>query len=226
VSIDDPFKNDNRQYDFTHHLNDERREFPIISELIPHGSKVIDLGCGNGTLLLHLQKERHASVKGVELIASGVEMCRRKNLDVVQGRIDERLPFEDNSFDYAVCNVTIQMVMYPEVLLSEMKRIARFQIISFPNFAFYKNRLELMFHGVMPAYLLYGYQWYNTGHIHQLSLKNFNHLVHSISGLLIRKLHYEEVSNPIKNSLIKAFPNLFMPIPIFLLEKTGRSLVT
>jgi methionine biosynthesis protein MetW len=157
VSIDDPFKNDNRQYDFSHHPDDNRQEFPVITKLIPHGSKVIDFGCGNGTLLQHLQKERNASVKGMELTASGVEMCHKKNLDVIQGRIDEHLPFEDNSFDFAVCNVTIQMVMYPEILLREMKRIARFQIVSFPNFAFYRNRIQLMLQGTMPTHMLYVY---------------------------------------------------------------------
>jgi methionine biosynthesis protein MetW len=219
VSIDDPSKNDNRQYDFTHHPDDEREEFSIISKLIPHSSKVIDLGCGNGTLLLRLRKERNASVKGMELTASGVEICRRKNMDVVQCRIDEHLPFSDNSFDYAICNVTIQMVMYPEILLSEMKRIARFQIISFPNFAFYRNRIELMICGAMPTHMLFNYKWYNTGHIHQLSLNDFKHIVHTIGGLLIRELHYVKVNNPVKNSLIKTFPNLLMPVPILLLEK-------
>jgi methionine biosynthesis protein MetW len=226
MSIDHPSVNDNRNYDFTHYPDEERKEYSVISGLIQNGATVVDLGCGNGSLLARLQKDRSARVKGVELSPSGIQACHAKGLDVIQGRIDERLPFTDNSFDYAICNVTIQMVMYPEVLLSEMKRIARFQIISFPNFAFYRNRLELMFHGVMPAHLLYGYRWYNTGHIHQLSLKDFKRLVHSIGGLVIRKLHYVKVNNPIKHALIKTFSNLLMPIPIILLEKTGQSHLT
>jgi methionine biosynthesis protein MetW len=217
VSIDDPFKNDNRQYDFTHYPDDHRQEFPIISELIPHGSKVIDLGCGNGTLLLHLQKERDAFVKGIELAASGVKMCRKKNLDVVQGRIDEHLPFEDNSFDYAICNVTIQMVMFPEILLSEMKRIARFQIVSFPNFAFYRNRIQLVLWGTMPTQMLFGYRWYNTGHIHQLSITDFKRLVYDIGGFSIYSLQTVPISNLFKKTLVTLFPNFFMLLPIFLL---------
>ena len=220
MSIDDPFKNDNRQYDFTHHPDDHRKEFSIISELIPHGSKVIDLGCGNGTLLLRLQKERTASVKGMELTTSGVEMCRRKNLDVIQGRIDEHLPFEDNSFDYAVCNVTIQMVMYPEVLLQEMKRIARYQVISFPNFAFYRNRLEFILRGAMPTHMLFDYRWYTTGHIHQLSLRDFRYLVQSVDGLTERGIYTIPAQNPIKQFFIQQFPNLFMLLPIVILETT------
>jgi len=221
MSIDDPFKNDNRNYNFMHYPDDYRQEFPVISKLVPDGSKVIDLGCGNGTLISFLKKERNASVKGIELAPSGVKMCKKKKLDVVQGRIDERLSFKDNSFDYAICNVTIQMVMYPEILLSEMKRISRYQIISFPNFAFYRNRIQLMLRGKMPAHMLFDYQWYSTGHIHQLSLKDFKSLVYDIGGLRIKELHCTDPHNFFKKLFIHIFPNLFMHIPIILMEKEG-----
>ncbi len=219
MSIDDPYKNDNRNYNFMHCPDDYRQEFPVISKLVPDGSKVIDLGCGNGTLLSFLKKERNASVKGIELAPSGVKICRKKKLDVVQGRIDERLSFKDNSFDYAICNVTIQMVMYPEILLSEMKRIARYQIISFPNFAFYRNRIQLMMRGKMPAHMLFDYKWYSTGHIHQLSLKDFKSLVSDIGGLRIKELHCTDAHNFFKKLFMHIFPNLFMHIPIILMEK-------
>jgi methionine biosynthesis protein MetW len=217
--LDNPFHNDNRQYNFTDHPDDYRQEFPIITNLISKHSKVIDLGCGNGTLLHHLKKERNASVKGVELTASGVKACRKKKLDVTRGRIDKRLPFKDNNFDYAVCNVTIQMVMYPEILLSEMKRIARYQIVSFPNFGFYRNRLELLMRGIMPPHMLFNYHWYNTGHIHQLSLQDFKNLIYTTGGLTIRELHSVESNNFCKKFFTLKFPNLFMHIPILLLEK-------
>jgi len=222
MNIDDPIKNDNRQYDYWHYQNDERQEFSMISELIPRGSKVIDLGCGNRTLLLRLQKERNASVKGIELSVSGVEICSRNNPDVVQGRIDEHLPFEDNSFDYAVCNVTIQMVMYPEILLQEMKWIARYQIVSFPNFAFYHNSLEFILRGAMPTHMLFHYRWYTTGHIHQLSLRDFLCLVQSVGGLTERGIYTITAQNPIKQFFIEKYPNLFMLLPIVLLETTER----
>jgi methionine biosynthesis protein MetW len=222
MSIDDPYKNDNRKYNFVQHPDDYRQEFPVILNIIPDGSKVIDLGCGNGTLLSYLQKERKASVKGIELAPSGVKICKKKKLNVIQGRIDEHLPLKDNSFDYAVCNVTIQMVMYPEILLSEMKRIARFQIISFPNFAFWRNRIQLMLHGKMPSHMLFDYKWYSTGHIHQLSLKDFKNLVSTVGGLKIKELHYIDPDNLIKKFFMHMFPNLFMHIPIILLEKEDR----
>ncbi|MBN1397939.1 MAG: methyltransferase domain-containing protein [Bacteroidetes bacterium] len=219
MSIDDPFKNDNRNYNFLDYPDDYRQEFPVILGLISSDSKVIDLGCGNGTLLSCLKKEKHASVKGVELSASGVKICRKKKLDVIQGRIDEHLPFKDNSFDYAICNVTIQMVMYPEVLLSEMKRIARYQILSFPNFAFYRNRIQLLLKGKMPPHMLFNYKWYNTGHIHQLSLKDLKNLISDIDGLTIKQILSVDPDNGLKKILMHKFPNLFMHIPIVILEK-------
>jgi methionine biosynthesis protein MetW len=221
-TIDDPSINDNRNYDFSLHPEDHRKEYRIISSLIPPNSKVIDLGCGNGTLLQQLQNERSVIVKGVELSASGVKICQTKGLDVIQCRIDEQLPFADNSFDYAICNVTIQMVMYPEVLLSEMKRIARFQIVSFPNFAFYRNRFQLIMRGKMPTEMLFDYQWYNTGHIHQLSLIDFRHLVQNVGGLIERGLYTVPDRNSLKQAIIETFPNFFMLLPIVLLEKMER----
>lgn len=222
MNIDDPAINDNRSYDFALAPDGGRKEFNIITELIPNNSTVIDLGCGNGTLLQQLQKNRSAVVRGIELSSSGVEICQKKGLDVIQGRIDERLPFPDNSFQYAICNVTIQMVLYPEVLLREMKRIARYQIVSFPNFAFYRNRLQFMTHGAMPTAMLFGYRWFNTGHIHQLSLLDFRSLVQQMGGLTERGLYTVPDNNVIKQKFIDAFPNLFMLLPIVVLENTER----
>lgn len=221
MNIDNPIINDNRNYDFTLDPNSGREEYRIISNLISHGSTVIDLGCGNGTLLKQLQTERSAVVKGMELTSSGVQTCNAKGLDVVQGRIDEKLPFADNSFDYAICNVTIQMVMYPEILLREMKRIARYQIVSFPNFAFYRNRVQFLLRGIMPTGTLFGYKWNTTGHLHQLSLKDFKQLVKDVGGLTIQAIHSIKIDNAIKQFVIHKCPNLFLLIPIILLEKVG-----
>src|SRR5882724_12824551 len=133
--FDEPGTNDNRNYNYENFASFERVEYPIIADMVERNSKVIDLGCGNGSLLEKLIKEKNVDGRGIEISKSGVEVCLKKGLHVTEGKIDEPLPFADNSFDYAICNVTIQMVMYPEVVLKEMKRIARYQIISFPNFA-------------------------------------------------------------------------------------------
>ena len=155
-SLDTPSVNDNRNYDYTDFSDFERDDYKYIVEMVNPNSSIIDLGCGNGALIQKLIKEKKVNAKGVELSESGVKICLEKGLDVIRGEIDKLLPYADNEFDLSICHVTIQMVMYPEVLLKEMKRISKYQIISFPNFAFYKNRIDLLFNGRMPKPMLFG----------------------------------------------------------------------
>jgi len=211
---------DNRKYDYTSFENDVRVEYDYILELIKPNTTVIDLGCGNGSLLKRLIDEKKVTAIGVDSSKSAFEACRKKGLKAELTEIDKPLPFADNSFDYSICNVTIQMVMYPEILLQEMKRISKYQVISFPNFAFYRNRIELLFKGRMPKYMLYFHTWYNTGHIHQLSLKDFYELVNFIGGLEILERRFIKNKSLFKDFLIKSFPNLFAQLLIFLLAKT------
>ena len=218
-AIDKIKNNDNRKYDYSKFPESERVEYDSVINLIEPNSNVVDLGCGNGTLLKRIISEKKANGKGVEISPSGVETCKNKGLDVIKSAIDAELPFEENQFDYSICNVTIQMVTYPEMLLKEMKRISKYQIISFPNFAFYKNRIDLFFKGRMPNPLLFGYTWYNTGHIHQLSIRDFYRLLNDVGGIKILRLDYPDVKNSLKNLLMKKFPNMFVPLPIFLLKK-------
>jgi methionine biosynthesis protein MetW len=110
--------------------------------------------------------------------------------------------------------------MYPEVLLSEMKRISKKQILSFPNFGFYKNRLDMLFKGRMPKPMMFDYNWYNTGHIHQLSVNDFKELTHQIGGLEIEKFSTVFTNQSFKDTLTGMFPNLFCLLPVFLLRKT------
>jgi len=220
--IDKPSVNDNRNYDYSGFAEFERPDYKFIVELVENNSKVVDLGCGNGSLIQKLMIEKNVIAKGIEISESGVKICKEKGLEVYQGRIDEKLIFNENEFDFSICHITIQMVMYPEVLLKEMKRISKYQIISFPNFAFYKNRLELLLKGRMPKKMLFGYSWFNTGHIHQLSIKDFEELVKTIGGIEIIKKCFIK-SNSYKDRFVLLLPNLFMQFPIFLLRKTDET---
>lgn len=217
--INSPGANDNRNYDYSGAETEYRAEYELIADAVAPGSAVLDLGCGNGSLLALLRNKKQAQCTGIELSPSGVAAAKNKGLNVSEGRIDEVLPFPDTAFDYAVCNVTIQMVMYPEILLSEMKRVSRYQIISFPNFGFYRNRLDLLVNGRMPAPMLFGYSWFSTGHIHQLSINDFYQLIKTVGGLSVKSLILQQSANPVKNLLMQTFPNLFQILPIFVLEK-------
>ena len=177
--IDNPVSNDNRQYKYDKDFY-FREEFPIIADWVEEGSKIIDLGCGNGALIKFILDKKNVEIEGIERSSSGVEVCRGAGFNVVVGEIDKKETYQnysDQQFDYAICNVTLQMVMFPEVLLQEMNRISKNLIISFPNFAHISNRLDLLFKGRMPQSMLYGYKWYNTGHIHQFSLNDFKKIV-------------------------------------------------
>jgi methionine biosynthesis protein MetW len=207
--------NENRRYEWTNRGLCERPEYAIIERWIRRGSKVIDLGCGNGSLLRILKERKGVAELGIELAPSGVEICRSHGLSVRQGPADVELPdVPTDGFDYAVCNVTLQMVMNPEVTLREMRRVARQQIVSFPHFAFLLNRLDMLFRGRMPRPLLFGYDWYSTGHIHQLSIDDFRGTIRSL-GLVVQEAEYLGRLRP----LVRLHPNLLAYEAIFLLGR-------
>jgi methionine biosynthesis protein MetW len=217
--IDDPETHDNRSYDYARHPVESRSEHPVIVDWVPAGSRVIDLGCGNGSLLALLKERKEVTELGVDLSASGVEQCRRKGLNARRGRIDRPLAdVGDDAFDVAISNVTLMMVMYPEVLLAEMRRIAPTQIVSFCNFAFLPNRLDHLFSGRMPRPMLSGYPWYSTGHIHQLSLLDFYDLCAEV-GLAVEAKVWTLNRNPLVRLLCRLRPNLFSALPILKLRR-------
>ena len=217
--IDDPKVTDNRNYDYSHYTSSQRNEYSQIVSLIPQHSKVLDLGSGNGSLLELLRSQKQCEALGVEISQTGVDVSLQKGLRVIHGSIDTSLPFSENEFDFAVCNVTMQMVNYPEQLLREMKRVAKASIVSFPNFGFYRNRLEMLLNGAMPTTMLFGYQWFNTGHIHQLSFQDFLKLVDFVGGLKVNKVLYTPSGSGLKDLGQKLLPNLFSMTPIILLTK-------
>lgn len=219
MRIDDWRTQDNRKYEYRVDSVQHRAEYSSIESWIPEKSTVIDFGCGDGSLLKLLNTQKNISSLGYEISKSGVEACRKKEIPVTCARIDIAHPeLKDKSFDYAICNVTLQMVEFPEILLNEMARVATHQIISFPNFAYYKNRLDMLIHGRMPHPMLFGYKWFSTGHIHQLSIRDFREYIQKNTHLTIEKeKHISSNIHAIK-VLKSKFPNLFSSISIFLLS--------
>lgn len=206
---------DNRNYVWSEDVS-TRLEYQYIENWITDSARVIDLGCGNGSLLKLLKEKRRVSEFGIEITESGVNSCFKKGINARVGSIDVELKdILNDSFDFAICNVTLQMVMYPDVTLKEMKRIAKYQIVSFPNFAYLPNRLELLFKGRMPRRLLGGYDWDNTGHIHQFSIKDFKETITNLIGLKIKDCCYYGGMRKL-NSIS---PNLLAAGAIFLTEK-------
>ncbi len=218
TNIDKPEQNDNRCYDFSNEGFYTRAEFPIITDWLKDGNKVIDLGCGNGSLMKYLKERKNIEIEGIEIAQSGVDFCLNNGLKARQGEIDKAetyTGYADSQFDVAVCNVTLQMVQYPEILLKEMMRISKYQIISFPNFAYFENRLDLLFNGVMPRPMLHKYTWFNTGHIHQLSIRDFKTFCKNNRIKILQVKHlgcFRRIADLI-------WPNFFSKESIFLCEK-------
>ena len=217
-TIDNALKNDNRNYNYGSFEFYVRAEFPTICDWLSSGARVIDLGCANGSLMKYILDRKKVEIVGVEKSVSGVNYCVSNNLLASVGDIDCRetyRKYQTDEFDYAICNVTLQMVMYPEILLEEIMRISRRQIISFHNFAFFRNRFDLLMMGRMPQPMLYGYKWYNTGHIHQLSLNDFYIYCRDIQWNIEKVKHlgcWQFLAN-------LCFPNFFSKETIFLLKK-------
>lgn len=152
---------------------------PYLNQIInvfPPYSKVLDLGCGNGELLDLLIHEKSIQGYGIEINEDKFLECVKKGISVFQGNIDEGLPeFSDQSFDYVVLSQTLQEIQKPSFVLSEMLRVGRQVIVTFPNFAYYKIRLQMML-GQIPKTTLMPYDWYNTPNIRIITLKSFKKL--------------------------------------------------
>jgi methionine biosynthesis protein MetW len=154
-----------------------RVDFLLIERLVQAGSTVIDVGCGDGTLLQLLQQGHNIRGCGIELSHAGVSQCVSKGLAVVQGDADLVLgEYPDNAFDYAILSHTLQATRKPRVVLSELLRIASKAIVSFHNFGFWKIRLQLLMSGRMPIYDALPYAWYETPNIHFCTIRDFEQL--------------------------------------------------
>ena len=145
----------------------------LIARLVPHGARVLDLGCGDGALLDLLQRERGCSGYGVEIADGNVLKCIRRGVDVIQLNLDEGLAmFDDASFDVVLQIDTLQHLRNAEVMLRETARVGRIGIVAFPNFAHWPNRLSVA-RGRMPVTRRLPYQWYDTPNIRVGTFRDF-----------------------------------------------------
>ncbi len=152
---------------------EERPDFAAIAEWIPRGASVLDLGCGDGSLLRYLKETRKVSGYGVEINDIDIVMCIANGVNVIQNDLESGLSdFEDDSFDFVILSQTLQATRHTEALVNEMLRVGREGIVSFPNFGYWKNRLNIL-RGHMPVSKELPYQWYDTPNVHLCTLHDF-----------------------------------------------------
>jgi methionine biosynthesis protein MetW len=154
-----------------------RPDLAIIAGNVAKSSRVLDIGCGDGTLLAALRDQDRCDARGMELDPSNVAECVAKGLSVIQGDADKDLAFyPDDSFDYAILSQTLQTTHRPDKVLDELLRIGRRAFVSFPNFAHWRVRLSLLWGGRMPVTRLLPIAWYATPNIHHMSVTDFRAL--------------------------------------------------
>ncbi len=192
--------------------------YDLVIEEIPEGSRVLDLGCGDGTLLKLLYEQKKVSGFGVEISEEGVSQCVEKGVYCYQADIDEGLSdYRDNSFDYVIVNQTIQNTKRPDYVIKEVLRIGKKAIISFPNFGYYRTRLYLMFRGKMPVNKLLPYQWYDSPNIHLLTIEDMNRMSHDFSFRIISEKHFS-ISGVDKSKVINIASNLLAQYGFFVIS--------
>jgi len=151
-----------------------KNEFKIITNLLPIQSRVLDVGCGDGTLIEALTKQKNIETRGIELEENKVKQCISKGLSVIQGNAETELgQFPDKAFDFVVLSQTLQAFYRPENVLNELLRIGKKVIISIPNFGYWQVRTSLLFFGKMPITRSLPDTWYNTPNLHMCSIKDF-----------------------------------------------------
>ena len=170
-----------------------RQELLRIADMVPLGSRVLDVGCGHGDLIGFLTQAKGADARGIELSQSGVNACVARGLPVIQGDADTDLrDYPPGSFDVVILSQTIQATRHPRYVLDQLLRIGRRVIVSFPNFGFWKVRARLFFNGRMPRTGLLNHDWYETPNIHLCTIADFVALAERLGARIDMALAVDE----------------------------------
>ena len=193
-----------------------RADLDIISGWIKAETKVLDLGCGDGTLLAYLRDERKVLGYGLEIDLFNIEVCVEKNLNVIQANLNNGLKayFEDNSFDCVIMSQTLQATEQPDLLIEEMLRVGSEGIVTFPNMAHWSARLQLGIKGIMPVTKNLPNQWFNTPNVHLCTLRDFEALCQKHDIQILERTVVDH-SHKKGNWLTNLFPNLLGEVAIY-----------
>jgi len=195
-----------------------KKEFKVIADLLPKNVRVLDVGCGDGSLMNHLIKEKNIEARGLELKKENVTKCIYKGLTVIEGNAETELDqFPNQSFDFVILSQTLQAFYNPEKVLRDLLRIGKSVIISIPNFGYWKVRTSLLFFGKMPVTKTLPNSWYNTPNLHMCTIKDLFHFCLE-KNIKIKKAVgvNENKTSEIKKSNLE-IKNFFSKLGIFLI---------
>ena len=196
-----------------------KKEFEVISQIIQNNKRVLDIGCGDGTLMEYLKINQKNDVRGLEPEKDLVQKCISKGLSVIEGDAEKELfQFPEKSFDYVVLSQTLQAFLDPEKVLDQLLRIGKQTIVSIPNFGYWKVRLHLLFKGTMPVTKNLPNEWYNTPNLHMCSIQDFVDFC-SKKNIKIDQstcLTNKKISEITKGNM--QYKNIFSQLGIFLIQ--------
>ena len=197
-----------------------KSEYKIISNLITEGSKVLDVGCDDGTLMEFLKETKDVNIRGIEISKQKVQTCISKGLTVIEGNAEYDLKqFPDNSFDYVVLGQTLQAFINPEIVIQELLRVGKKAVVTIPNFGHWKVRLNLLFRGTMPVTQTLPNDWYNTPNIHMCTIRDFFIFSKKMNFKIFKSLALMNKNVSSINNSNLSIKNLFSELGIFLIEK-------
>jgi len=198
-----------------------RADLELIAGLVNVGARVLDLGCGEGDLLSHLQTNKRVNGYGLDVDPENIRICLEKGVNVIEQDLDEGLAnFENDSFDMVVMTETLQSVREPDRLLKDMLRIGEECIITFPNFGHWRCRLQLAFLGRMPVAKHIPHTWFNTPNIHLCTFRDFENLCSDLNFPIIerRVVDHRNIESPLGSLL----PNVLGPVAFYRLGRNTR----
>ena len=197
-----------------------KQEFKIISNLINKNTRVLDVGCGDGTLMEYLKNSRKIDIRGIEISKNNVQKCLSKGLTVIEGDAEkDLLQFPDGSFDFVILSQTLQAFLSPEIVIKELLRVGKKAVVTIPNFGFWKVRLHLLLKGTMPITKNLPDEWYNTPNLHMCTLKDFYNFCENRNIKLDQSIALKNEKISTINKLNLNIKNLSAELGIFLIER-------
>ena len=197
-----------------------KQEFKVISNIIEQNTRVLDVGCGDGTLMEFLQNNKEIDIRGIEISKDNVQKCIGKGLTVIEGDAEKDLSqFPNESFDFVILSQTLQAFLNPEEVISELLRVGKKAIVTIPNFGYWKVRLHLLIKGTMPITRTLPDEWYNTPNLHMCTIQDFfsfceNRKINLYKSIALQNFKSSKITN--SNLTLK---NLTAVLGIFLIEK-------